>query len=158
MRAGHRAPATWLAGSAVAVAAVAVAMSSGCHRNKLLPRADGAAVVLVTTPDAGIDPGLPVTAEAEPNGTLANAQKIDLGLAHALVLNGSITPGAETSAKGKDVDLYRLIIPEEALPGAGRRRDGGPARRRCRAPDDEAPADRDRAPRPGVAGDRRRAR
>ncbi len=155
MRAGHRAAATWLAGSAVAVTAVAVAISSGCHRNKLLPRADGAAVVVVTTPDAGIDPGLPATAEVEPNGTLANAQKIDLGLAHALVLNGSITPGAETSAKGKDVDLYRLIIPEEAPPGRQRR---GASRRRCRAPDDEAPADRDRAPRPGVAGDRRRAR
>lgn len=118
MRAGHRAPATWLAGTAVGVVGVAVAISSGCHRNKLLPRADGAAVVVVTTPDAGIDPGLPATAEAEPNGTLANAQKIDLGLTHALVLNGSITPGVEASAKGKDVDLYRLIIPEEAPAGA----------------------------------------
>jgi hypothetical protein len=70
----------------------------------------------VTTPDAGIDPGLPATNEVEPNGTLASAQKIDLGLAHALVVNGSITAGAD---KGKDVDLYRLIIPEEAPPPAG---------------------------------------
>ncbi len=118
MCAGHRAPATWLASSAFALAAVTAAGATwgGCHRNQLLPRADGAAVVLVTTPDAGIDPGLPVTAESEPNGTLATAQKIDLGLAHAMVVNGSITPGAEAAGKGKDVDLYRLIIPEEAPP------------------------------------------
>jgi len=120
MRAGHRAPATWLASSAFALAAVTAAGATwgGCHRNQLLPRADGAAVVVVTTPDSGIDPGLPVTAEAEPNGTLATAQKIDLGLAHAMVVNGSITPGAEPAGKGKDVDLYRLIIPEEAPPAA----------------------------------------
>ena len=118
MRAGHRARASWLAGPAIEGAvvvaiAMTVTVSGGCHRNKLLPRADGAAVVVVTTPDAGIDPGLPATAEVEPNGTLANAQKIDLGLAHALVVSGSIT-----SDKGKDVDLYRLIIPEEAPPPA----------------------------------------
>ncbi len=118
MRPGHRAPATWLPGSALAVRVLALAAAGGCHRNKLMPRADGAAVVVVTTPDAGIDPGLPATNEVEPNGTLANAQKIDLGLAHALVVNGSITAGADPGAKGKDVDLYRLIIPEEASPNA----------------------------------------
>ena len=117
MRAGHRARASWWAGPAIAsavAAVVAVTASGGCHRNKMLPRADGAAVVVVTTPDAGNETGLPTTAEVEPNGTLANAQRIDLGLAHALVVSGSITAGADPSAKGKDVDLYRLIIPEEA--------------------------------------------
>jgi hypothetical protein len=128
MRPGHRAPATWLAGAALAVVALAE-LAGGCHRNKLLPRADGAAVVVVSTPDAGIDPGLPATNEVEPNGTLANAQKIDLGLSHALVVNGSITAGADPGAKGKDVDLYRLIIPEEAPPPAGSTAagDGAPA-------------------------------
>ncbi len=158
MRAGRRA--MWLAGLALAAAAM-VTTAAGCHRNKLLPRADGAAVVVVTTPDAGIEPGLPANAEVEPNGTLATAQKIDLGLAHALVVNGSISAGADPGAKGKDVDLYRLIVPEEAPPPATPA--AGDAVAPVAAADAARPTTKRRlsaliAPRPRAGGDRRCAR
>jgi hypothetical protein len=111
----RRAPASRLAG-AVVVTAATIWSASGCHRSKLLPRADGAAVVLVA-PDSGSgESGLTAVAEIEPNGALASAQKLDLGAATALVINGSIAAAAESSAKGRDVDIYRLVVTEAPPP------------------------------------------
>jgi hypothetical protein len=110
------APASWLAG-AVVVTAAAIGAGGGCHRSKPLPRTDGAAVVLVAPDSGGGESGLPAVAEIEPNGALASAQKIDLVVGGALVVNGSIAAG-EPSAKGKDVDFYRLVV-VETPPAAG---------------------------------------
>jgi hypothetical protein len=96
---------------------------AGCRRSSLLPRADGAAVVLVT-PDSGGEPGVTALVEIEPNGTLATAQKLELGTAAALAVSGQLAAG-DPSGKGKDrdVDLYRVMVPpapaSPALPGDG---------------------------------------
>ena len=110
------APASRLAGAVVATAAT-IWSAGGCHRSKLLPRADGAAVVLVAPDSGGGESGLVAVAEIEPNGALASAQKIDLGAAAALVINGSIAAAAaESSAKGRDVDIYRVVVAEAPPP------------------------------------------
>src|SRR5690242_16787585 len=80
---------------------------SGCRsRPRLLPRADGAAVVVVVRDGGGaVEPGVTYGAEAEPNGTLATAQKLDLGAGAVVGISAAIGP------EGKDVDLYRVVVP-----------------------------------------------
>jgi hypothetical protein len=121
MGASRRLPGSWSAGAAAAL--FLLAGTPACHRSRLLPRADGAAVVVVTSPDSGgAEPGVTAVAETEPNGALATAQKIDLGATSALTISASIAPaGAEPAARGRDVDLYRLVVLSEtdaASPGA----------------------------------------
>ncbi|HET6149932.1 MAG TPA: hypothetical protein VFH68_20495 [Polyangia bacterium] len=136
-----RAPASLAAGvwQVVACAGLAALATGGCPRSRLPPRADGAAVVVIA-PDANGDPGLPVLAEVEPNGTLANAQKIDLAVPSGLVVRGSFSAtAAEPSAKGRDVDVYRLVVTADAAapPSDAARTDAAspraPARRRLSA-------------------------
>jgi hypothetical protein len=80
----------------------------GCKRNALPPRPDGAAVVV--TADATAAGGdVPVAPEAEPNDTLATAQKLALGTAPAVGVAGTIHQG-----KTRDTDLFRLDVPPEA--------------------------------------------
>ena len=119
---GHRRclPGARLAGGALAVWLSALAPA--CHRGKLLPRADGAAVVVVASPDAsGPEPGMAAVVENEPNGALSSAQKIDLGVASAQTVSGRIgAAAAEPGARGRDIDVYRLVVPAETgAPDAG---------------------------------------
>jgi hypothetical protein len=108
----RRAPVSWVA----AASALALGACDGCTRSKLLPRADAAAVVLVS-PDASAEPGVTVVDEVEPNGSLASAQKIELASPSALAIRGGFAAAAaEPSAKGRDVDLYKLVV---APDGAG---------------------------------------
>jgi hypothetical protein len=87
--------------------------AAGCHRSsRLLPRADGAAVVLAPAETANPEPGVAYAAELEPNGTLATAQRLDLVEAAALGISGKLDPAADP--KGKDVDIYRLVVPAPA--------------------------------------------
>ena len=115
---------------ALALLGTAVTQAS-CRRSSMLPRADAAAVVVLAADAAG-DPSLPATAEVEPNGTLASAQKIDFGVARALVISGRISAAAAgPAAKAKDVDIYRLIVPDETAPAgadAAARGDGAAPR------------------------------
>jgi hypothetical protein len=96
------------------VALLLTVPATGCRRGSHLPpRADGAAVV-VTTPEAGnIEPGLTSVAEAEPNGTLPAAQKLDFAVATGFSVAGQIGGGG-SQGKTKDVDLYRVVVPPPA--------------------------------------------
>jgi hypothetical protein len=97
---------------------------SGCKKSALPPRPDGAAVVIA--PDAPpLEGNVPLAAEAEPNDTLATAQKLGVGAAPAAGVKASLHEG---QGKARDTDLYRLDIPPPDLgaappPAAGA--DGG---------------------------------
>ena len=80
-------------------------------------------------------PACPRPTRSSPTARSRTRRRSTSGSAHALVVNGSITAGADPSGKGKDVDLYRLIVPEEApppratwLPATARRPCPAPAR------------------------------
>jgi hypothetical protein len=89
----------------------AFAVVPACHRSRLPPRADGAAVVLVA-PDAGSEPGVTIVTEVEPNGAITTAQKLDLIDGAALAVSGAV---AAADGKAKDVDVYRLVVPPPLL-------------------------------------------
>jgi hypothetical protein len=96
--------------AALLVPALSLVLAPGCRRAKLPPRADGAAVVVVSpTGEAEI----PAVSEVEPNDQPAKA--------HSLVV--ATQPVAVTASLGStggrpDVDLFRLdVVPGDA--GAG---------------------------------------
>jgi hypothetical protein len=98
--------------SAVALAST-LALGLGaaaCKRNALPPRPDGAAVV-VTTDAPSVEGDVVFSAEAEPNDTLAAAQKLGLGATPALGVNGQLH---EPQGKSRDTDLFRIDVPPEA--------------------------------------------
>jgi hypothetical protein len=118
------------AGLALAGAVAATfGLVGGCKRNALPPRPDGAAVVV--TADAPAMPGdVPLGAEAEPNDTLATAQRLNLGAVPAVGVSASLHEG---QGKARDTDLYRFDVPPETPaatpavpPAAPVRADGGP--------------------------------
>src|SRR5712671_3283505 len=87
---------------------------AGCRRTSLLPRADGAAVV-VTATAAATDQDVTFVPEVEPNDMLPAAQKLEFAATAAPL---GVTGRLEAPAgKAHDVDLFRLSIP--APPGAG---------------------------------------
>jgi hypothetical protein len=112
--------------SAVALAAVALSgtLVAGCHRPRLLPRADGAAVVVVS-PDSGgnVEPGVTYAAEVEPNGTVATAQKLDLGASPVLGVSAHL----DGVGKAKDVDVYQVVVPPLAAAAPAAPGDASPA-------------------------------
>jgi hypothetical protein len=88
-------------------ALVAATLGVGCKKNALPPRPDGAAVVIA--PDApSVEGDVPLAAEAEPNDTLATAQRLGLGAAPAVGVKAALH---ESVGKARDTDLYRLDIP-----------------------------------------------
>lgn len=104
--------------------------SLACKRNALPPRPDGASVVV--TADAMMAGGdVALVPEAEPNDTLAAAQKLALGAAPAVGVSGTLRQG-----KVRDTDLYRLDVPPEAgaapVPVGDAGAAAGPRRRQLR--------------------------
>jgi hypothetical protein len=96
------------------VGALALAAGCGsCRRGALPPRPDGAAVV-VTTDAPPPEGDVPVAAEAEPNDTLATAQRLALGPVAAAGVAATLHEG---QGKTRDTDLYRVDVPA-AEPGA----------------------------------------
>jgi hypothetical protein len=100
---------------AVAATAALLGAGTGCRRSSLMPRADGAAVVVAPAASTG-DQDVAFVAETEPNDALSSAQKIEFGAAAALIPLGIAGQLAPPSGKSHDVDLFRLVIP--AAPGA----------------------------------------
>ncbi|HEY2900037.1 MAG TPA: hypothetical protein VGL59_05655, partial [Polyangia bacterium] len=111
------------------VIVVGGAGAGACRRTSLLPRSDGAAVVVAASAPAG-DQGVAFAPEIEPNDTLAAAQKLAFDAALTPI---GITGRLEAAAgKSHDVDLFRLTIapapgtdapaPTDALPALLRRR------------------------------------
>jgi hypothetical protein len=95
---------------------VALALPSGCsscRRGTMPPRPDGAAVV-VTTDAPAVGGDVPLVAEAEPNDTLATAQRLAVT---ATIGAGVAATLHEGQGKTRDTDLYRLDVPP-AEPGA----------------------------------------
>jgi hypothetical protein len=90
---------------AVALALLAAALpGAGCKRNRLRPRGDGAAVVVI---ERGAGQG-GVAPEREPNNTVAGAQSLPLtGDPLVAELAGTL-PG---SGKNADLDVFKLVIP-----------------------------------------------
>src|SRR5581483_7985451 len=99
---------------ALAMAVAAALAGTGCRRPRLLPRADGAAVVVVAPDGGNVEPGVAYAAEAEPNGTLAAAQRLDLGAAPALGVSATLAAAAGEGKAGKDVDVYQIVVPPPA--------------------------------------------
>ena len=81
-------------------------MGGACHRSTMPPRADGAAVVL--SPEV-IDDGLEPVPEAEPNDTVATAQRLALSPTTPVAVRGSLVKTG-SSAK-RDVDWFRIDLP-----------------------------------------------
>jgi hypothetical protein len=109
MRSGHGLSLTLVHGLSLAL--VAAALGAGCKKTALPPRPDGAAVVIA--PDAPSAEGdVPLGAEAEPNDTLATAQKLGVGAAPAVGVKAALHEGQNKIAKARDTDLYRLDIPQ----------------------------------------------
>ena len=91
----------------VAVVATVVSVAASCHRARLPPKPDGAAVV-VTEPAA--EPGVVTGDEVEPNDLLADAQKLDFTRSRALSVAGHLV--SAPGSRAKDVDIFRVAIPE----------------------------------------------
>jgi hypothetical protein len=87
---------------------VSVSVScQSCHRARLPPRPDGAAVVVTdTTPAAEAD--VPFANETEPNDSRATAQRIDL--APATPVRGISASLHEGQGKARDADFYRIDL------------------------------------------------
>jgi hypothetical protein len=83
--------------------AAALCLAPACHKQKLPPRPDGAAVVVVT----GGEAELPAVPEVEPNDQPAKAQPL-LVAAAAVAVTGTL--GAAGSGR-PDVDLFRVDVP-----------------------------------------------
>ncbi len=95
------------------VVALALACGACRHNNALPPRPDGAAVVVtVDAPNAEGDVAL--AAEAEPNDTLATAQRLGVGAAPTAGVAATLHEG---QGKTRDTDLYRVDVPAPE-PGA----------------------------------------
>jgi hypothetical protein len=95
--------------------AVSLSLSLGaCHRTMLPPRPDGDAVV-VTTDAPSAEGDVPLVAEAEPNDTLATAQRLGLG---AWLATGVAATLHGVQGKTRDSDLFRLDIPAPDLAAA----------------------------------------
>jgi hypothetical protein len=95
------------------VAALALASGcSSCRKSALPPKPDGAAVVV--TADASGASDVPLAAEAEPNDTLATAQKLAVTPAAPAGVTATLHDG---SGKARDTDLFRIDVPA-AEPGA----------------------------------------
>jgi hypothetical protein len=99
---------------AVAATAVLLGGAIGCRRSSLMPRADGAAVVVAPAASTG-DQDVAFVPEIEPNDALSSAQKIEFGASAAAIPLGIAGKLAPPSGKSHDVDLFRLVIP--AAPG-----------------------------------------
>src|SRR5207302_7488707 len=99
---------------AVAATAVLLGAGAGCRRSSLMPRADGAAVVVAPAASTG-DQDVAFVPEIEPNDALSSAQKIEFGATAAFIPLGIAGQLAPPSGKSHDVDLFRLVIP--AAPG-----------------------------------------
>lgn len=96
----------------VAVVAVLATAGSGCRRSShMLPKTDGAAVVVAA--EATTEPGLTVADEVEPNDLLANAQPLNPTSALAVAIAGRLV--SPPGVKAKDVDLYRIMVPAPAV-------------------------------------------
>jgi hypothetical protein len=103
LRAGEVVVLVWLAATA-----------AGCHRSRLGPRGDGAAVVVV-------DPAVAAqgVAEREPNNTVVTAQPLVLA---GDPLVAGVTAAVPGAGKAADVDVFRLVVPggtDAALPDGG---------------------------------------
>jgi hypothetical protein len=88
---------------------IALALASGCsscRRGGLPPKPDGASVVV--TPDANAEGEVPLAAEAEPNDTLATAQKVALAVATPAGVSATLHEG---QGKARDTDLFRIDVP-----------------------------------------------
>ena len=92
-----------------------VASGPGCRRSRLLPRPDGA--VVVVAPDSTAEAGVIVAIEVEPNDLLANAQALNLAISPAMGIVGHLV--SPPGSRAKDVDLYRIIVPPPAVVVAG---------------------------------------
>ncbi|HXI59430.1 MAG TPA: hypothetical protein VNO55_25360 [Polyangia bacterium] len=99
---------------AVAATAVLLGAGIGCRRSSLMPRADGAAVVVAPAASTG-DQDVAFVPETEPNDALSLAQKLEFGATAAVTTLGIAGQLAPPSGKSHDVDLFRLVIP--AAPG-----------------------------------------
>jgi hypothetical protein len=109
--------------SARGLVLVLVLAPLGCHRNALPPRPDGAAVVVAAPV---LDGEVALAPEAEPNDTLATAQRLDLATAAARGVSAKLHEG---QGKARDTDLYRIDIaaPDGGAPPPPPAADGGPA-------------------------------
>lgn len=118
---------------AVALLCVACAALGACRRSSSpLGRSDGAAVVLAPS-EPSAEPNLTLSAEVEPNDTLASAQPIEVPASAGVGVNAGLGPIAsadQNSRNRRDVDLYKLVIPPPVVVETG--------------PDGEAPATRRR--------------
>jgi hypothetical protein len=103
--------ARWLGG--LVVLAVLMAGPS-CRRKRFPSRGDAAAVVVVAPRHDAASP--PSLSEQEPNDSPEQAQVLAINLAAPVVrLAGSLLAPAQ--AKGKDVDVFKLVVPgDRAVP------------------------------------------
>jgi hypothetical protein len=110
----------------VAAAALAPGCSS-CRRGAMPPKPDGAAVV-VTTDAAAVGADVPLAPEAEPNDSLATAQKLALAVGTPAGVGATLHDG---TGKARDTDLFRIDVPPAepgaAPPPAAASSDGGAA-------------------------------
>lgn len=103
--------------TAIALLCGASAALSACRRSPSpLGRPDGAAVVLAPV-DPATEPNLTVTAEAEPNDTLANAQAIEVPASGGAGVSAALGP--DVSPKRRDVDFYKLVVPPPVVVETG---------------------------------------
>jgi hypothetical protein len=125
--------------SALRLTFVALALAPGCsscRKSGLPPRPDGASVVV--TADATVPGGdVPLAPEAEPNDSLATAQKLPLTATAPAGVSATLHEG---QGKTRDTDLFRIDVPPaepSAAPPPAPARDGaappaGPLRRLLR--------------------------
>jgi hypothetical protein len=112
--------------AALATLALAAASASGCHKTRLPPKADGAAVVVAG--EAATEPGLTIADEVEPNDLLANAQQLAPTTELGVGLAGHLV--AASGSKAKDVDLFRVTVPAPAVVTGDVDGGGAPLRQR----------------------------
>ena len=108
----------------LAACGLALAAPGACHRQALPPRPDGAAVV-VAAPTVAADADVKLAPEAEPDDTLATAQRLGLAVGVPVGVAGSIHP---PSGGKRDADLFRIdIAPPDGGAAPPPAADGGPA-------------------------------
>ncbi|HEY4186670.1 MAG TPA: hypothetical protein VGP07_16450 [Polyangia bacterium] len=90
--------------------------ASGCHRARLPPKPDGAAVV-VAAEEPAAEVGFTMADEVEPNDLLANAQPLSPSTETGAGVVGRLV--SAPGSKAKDVDLFRVVVPPPAVVSAG---------------------------------------
>jgi hypothetical protein len=103
----------------------ALCLAPACHKQKLPPRPDGAAVVVVTGGEAEI----PTVPEVEPNDQPAKAQALLVAAGAVVAVTGTL--GAASGSRG-DTDIFRVDVPRPDAAAAPPPPDGA-------APDAGAP-------------------